>query len=176
MRMAKYFFVMLAKMTSFSQLPAVKRHYFNERDKQIFGPSYFVATLIKLLCNPKIHYCPIYCTYLRLNPREYFQMHESYDKLYVLQSFSQYNHRANLFWCRTVSKKASWKKICLLHWFLEFRLYTMDHQLCHFERLLAQIFFYFGWNLKKRCQITALFWWIWCSALIWHLFWRFESK
>ena len=166
MRMAKYFFVMLAKMTSFSQLPAVKRHYFNERDKQIFGPSYFVATLIKLLCNPKIHYCPIYCTYLRLNPREYFQMHESYDKLYVLQSFSQYNHWANLFWCRTVSKKASWKKICLLHWFLEFRLYIVHYgpSVMSLWKTPCTEIFYFGWNLKKKVPNHSpehlLFWWI----------------
>ena len=37
---------MLAKMMSFLQLAAEKRHHFGEHDKQIFGPSYFVTAYI----------------------------------------------------------------------------------------------------------------------------------
>ena len=44
-RRAEYLFVMHSKMMSFSQLPAVKKTSFGEHDKQIFGPSYFVAAL-----------------------------------------------------------------------------------------------------------------------------------
>jgi hypothetical protein len=36
---------MLAKMMSFSQLPAVKKHHFGKHDKQIVGLSYFVTGL-----------------------------------------------------------------------------------------------------------------------------------